>query len=640
MNKSNIKKQKNYYKYANIWITIIAISLFLYIFLISQFGFVYNEIVFISTGITALTFSFIYLYISYSGKLRNRLLIFITTLIALCWLISLFFIYSVGFNLQTIIYEISFILFDIFTISVLYMIISFGVNIKRNRIFNKYSGVLALLIIFIATIFVWYAYFPNHIFTPILDDEEFLSVHAVSTLFSGSNPYTMNIGSKELYDSMYVSNSITGYTLTTNNTIVGVMDYPPMFFLSMVPFYVVTHYFLKTVSRAGFAYALGIFLFILFLLIAYVIDKEFLRKPNYVVILILIFGFFVISASVDVLMFVLLLIAYVKIESKYAFILLGLAASFQELLWVPVILFLVYIFNNRGMKNGSLAVIGTMAVFFAVSGYFIFLSPSAYFNAVFKPLNSNILPNIWGTFGYALLNFYPIQLQSFSLLFYFAIGASVILILYTNKKQLIGLLSVFPLAFLYKGVSDYYLFFITFTLITLFIYNENSKDNVNYNNKLLFKKSKTRDIILLMFLTLIVVLSAFYIVFEHNVYVNETKVRVYNGILENYNKSTYYSATLSYNFTKPTNVYVMAFAFNGIVPVSYGLVEDVILENLSVPNYNFTNYSSIVNPNRLMLYGSGKRNISIMIKNVTLKNIKCVIYNSSLYYFCPETNIK
>ena len=637
MDKSNIKKQKNYYKYANIWITIIAISLFLYIFLISQFGFVYNEIVFISMGITALTFSFIYLYVSYLGKLRNKLLIFITAFIALCWLISLFFIYSVGFNLQTIIYEISFIVFDIFTISVLYIIISFGVNIKRNKIFNKYSGMVALLIIFAAVIFVWYAYFPNHIFIPVLDDEEFLSVNAISALFSGSNPYVMNIGSKELYDSMYVSNSITGYTLTTNNTIVGVMDYPPMFFLSMVPFYIVTHYFLETTPQAAFAYALGVFLFVLFLLIAYFIDRKFLMKPNYVIVLILIFGFFVISASVDVLMFILLLIAYVKIESKYSFILLGLAASFQELLWVPVILFLVYILNNKGLKKGSFAVIGTIAVFFAISGYFIFLSPSAYLNAVFKPLNSNILPNIWGPFGYALLNFYPIQLQSFSLLFYFAVGASVILILYTNKKQLIGLLSVFPLAFLYRGVSDYYLFFITFTLITLFMYNEN--DDVNYNSRLLFKKSRMRKI-LLVFLALIVVLAAFYIIFEHNAYVNETDVNVYNGILENYNKSTYYSATLSYNFTKPTNVYVMAFAFNGIIPVSYGLVEDVILENLTAPNYNFTNYSSIVNPNKMMLYGNGKRNISIIIKNVTLTNIKCVIYNNNLYYFCQNTNIK
>ncbi len=637
MDKSNIKKQKNYYKYANIWITIIAISLFLYIFLISQFGFVYNEIVFISMGITALTFSFIYLYVSYLGKLRNKLLIFITAFIVLCWLISLFFIYSVGFNLQTIIYEISFIVFDIFTISVLYIIISFGVNIKRNKIFNKYSGMVALLIIFAAVIFVWYAYFPNHIFIPVLDDEEFLSVNAISALFSGSNPYVMNIGSKELYDSMYVSNSITGYTLTTNNTIVGVMDYPPMFFLSMVPFYIVTHYFLETTPQAGFAYALGVFLFVLFLLIAYFIDRKFLMKPNYVIVLILIFGFFVISASVDVLMFILLLIAYVKIESKYSFILLGLAASFQELLWVPVILFLVYILNNKGLKKGSFAVIGTIAVFFAISGYFIFLSPSAYFNAVFKPLNSNILPNIWGPFGYALLNFYPIQLQSFSLLFYFAVGASVILILYTNKKQLIGLLSVFPLAFLYRGVSDYYLFFITFTLITLFMYNEN--DDVNYNSRLLFKKSRMRKI-LLVFLALIVVLAAFYIIFEHNAYVNETDVNVYNGILENYNKSTYYSATLSYNFTKPTNIYVMAFAFNGIIPVSYGLVEDVILENLTAPNYNFTNYSSIVNPNKMMLYGNGKRNISIIIKNVTLTNIKCVIYNNNLYYFCQNTNIK
>ncbi len=637
MDKSDIKKQKNYYKYANIWITIIAISLFLYIFLISQFGFVYNEIVFISMGITALTFSFIYLYISYLGKLRNKLLIFITAFIALCWLISLFFIYSVGFNLQTVSYEISFIVFDIFTISVLYIIISFGVNIKRNEIFNKYSGMFALLIIFAAMIFVWFAYFPNHIFTPVLDDEEFLSVNAISALFSGSNPYVMNIGSKELYDSMYVSNSITGYTLTTNNTIVGVMDYPPMFFLSMVPFYIVTHYFLETTPQAAFAYALGVFLFVLFLLIAYFIDRKFLMKPNYVIVLILIFGFFVISASVDVLMFILLLIAYVKIESKYSFILLGLAASFQELLWVPVILFLVYILNNKGLKKGSFAVIGTIAVFFAISGYFIFLSPSAYLNAVFKPLNSNILPNIWGPFGYALLNFYPIQLQSFSLLFYFAAGASVILILYTNKKQLIGLLSVVPLAFLYKGVSDYYLFFIAFTLITLFMYNKN--DDVNYNSKLLFKKSKMRKI-LLVFLALIVVLAAFYIIFEHNAYVNETDVNVYNGILENYNKSTYYSATLSYNFTKPTNVYVMAFAFNGIIPVSYGLVEDVILENLTAPNYNFTNYSSIVNPNRMVLYGNRKRNISIIIKNVTLTNIKCVIYNNNLYYFCQNTNIK
>ena len=639
MNKSDIKKQKNYYKYANIWITIIAISLFLYIFLISQFGFVYNEIVFISMSITALTFSFIFLYVSYLGKLRNRLLIFITFLIVLCWLISLFFIYSVGSNLQNIIrYGILFIIFELFPIAVLYIIISFGVNIKRNEIFNKYSGMFALLIIFAATIFAWYVYFPNHIFTPVLDDEEFLSVNAIRGLFSGSNPYIMNIGSKELYDSMYVANSIAGYTTTTNNTIIGVMDYPPMFFLSIVPFYIVTHYFLETTPQAAFAFSLGVFFFVLFLLITYFIDREFLMKPNYIIVTILVFGFFVISASVDILMFILLLVAYVKIESKYAFILLGLAASFQELLWVPVILFLVYIFNNNGLKKGSFAVIGTITVFFAISGYFIFLSPSAYFNAVFKPLNSNILTNVWGPFGYALVNFYPIQLQSFSLLFYFATGASVILILYTNKKQLIGLLSVFPLAFLYRGVSSYYLFFITFTLITLFMYNK--KEDVNYNSGLLFKKSKTLNIILLVFLVLIVILSAFYIVFEHNRYVNETGVNVYNGILKNYNKSTYYSATLSYNFTKPTNVYVVVSAFNGIATVSYGFMEDVILENLSAPKYNFTNYSSIVNPNKIMLYGNGKRNLSIMIKNVTLTNIKCVIYNNNLYYVCPKTNIK
>jgi len=637
-----MEKHGNSKGIANLGIVLISVLLCIYVFFIMLFGDISETIVLTSVIFTLLSFFYIYIYIAYFGSPRRALLLYTASLVLVAFFISLITLYFIGANAYVMFsafYEFflptQVIFFPVF------FSLSFGFYIVRYRPFKKYS-MFASLCFFIAAalliLIVFYLTVPKLYIIP--NDEEFLAIQSVGAILSGKNPYTLNLSNMEISSFLNVNKSILTPTLTTRNGVLGFMDYPAMYFLSLIPIYLLAQLSTYNISSVFLIIATGAFGFVLLFSITYAIDKEFLKRPNYLIYIMAIFVLGDTPSMVNYLMLATLLLAYYKIDSKYLFVFLGIAASMQELLWLPVLLFLVYVFNNKGLRFGFMTALATIAVFLIINGYFIALSPSAYFRDVFAPISNQLFPESTAVFAQPLFVFYPIPLDAYSILFYAATAISLMLMAYANRKQLIGLLSLFPLLFLYHAITPYYFFFVSFLVITLFIdYGSKTKKSL-----LLKKIPKRKAKYLFLALTaLIVVFAISYVFIEHTVYLQEMNIGVHGGKLTVTGKNATYSAILNYNLTTPTNLYVYAYAFGGgnyAGPQLYGLIGRTILQNSTEHSvYNDTNYYSILNVNELTVYGKGNKTFSLIIQNPNVTHLECVIYTNNFLYNCPSVSI-
>ncbi len=593
--------------------------------------------------LVALMFVYAYAYCTYKWRGRDGLLLLLACCFAAAFLSYALLYYAYGYNPLQIVAHTLFSYF-IYAIVILapFLFISFGVFVWKERLFLNASWLFALALILIAIVFLWYLFLSGHAFAySVPDDEEFIAINAVHSMLSGQDPYKVSFSSLELFDYMRVNGSVGLPTMTTRNTILGTMEYPALYFISLVPFYLLGQFNTYNVSHLYFIVGFCVYLFILMLVVSGASRKEFLRRPNYVMLLFIVLAVFLVSSITDFLMLALLIIAYMEINSKYIFIILGIVASMQELLWIPVLLFLIYYINNKGLRKGLMAVAGTAVVFLAINGYFIALSPSAFFGSVFAPINGNVLPAPWGAFGYLLLNAYPIPLSSFSTLFYLAVLVSIIAIAYTNDKRLIGLLSLLPFMMLYHGIAPYYSFFLSFFAMSFFVVDGKAKRAAARAKRTLFDEiaGKRAMAVAVAAILLIVVVAAIYVQAQHAAYEGSFNISVSNGTIVRMPNESVYSGILHYSLRNSTPIYFIAFANlegNNQGPFRYGIINQTILEGSNEKvAYNFTNYSSIINDNRMTLNGSGSVGFSIIIGNSTATAVKCNIYSGDFYYFCP-----
>ncbi len=338
----------------------------------------------------------------------------------------------------------------------IYFLFALGAYVYRV-IGNKKLGSVIFALGFSAMIILF-----GYVITQFrVNDEVFLGYKAVEETLKGMNPYTTSVSSL-----LYTNVSAIGVTVTANNAIVGTMDYPALYFLSYMPFYLATSPTLAGVEYVGLKLQIGIFLALFFLSVSFLIDKRdvFRFRPG-LIIFIALLG--VANASaVTFLMLALLVIAYARLESRYAFIPMGLAISIQQEVWIPVAFLLLYSLNNYGIRKSGRDALGALIVFLAVNAYFIILNPLAFFTGIMKSIG-NIIPFGASPFSSVLLYTYHVGLTLSVPLIVISTLLLAALLLYWNRKELIPLFSMIPILFVFHSILPYYTFFATFLVVVI-----------------------------------------------------------------------------------------------------------------------------------------------------------------------------
>lgn len=540
--------------------------------------------------------------------------------------------------------------------------IIFGAIIWRAKVPRKYAEVTkafacTLLAIGIAVVMIvlLFGLFTQNFY---VSDEQFITINAAFAASSGHNPYAMNF-TAQLYSYSTAPTRSVAYTYTTNNTFESGVDYPALSFLATMPVALLYKLLYHSIDYKAITLAeLGVFISIFLVILAFVLDRERAKRLDIAVVAFVLLFLISFSSHLDYLVLISAILAFYIIDSKYLWIVLGLAASLQELLWVAVILFIVYTFRNHGARRGILTIMGTAAIFLMINGYFIAAGPSQYFSQVLAPESGYIIPSSGAPFGYALVTLYNVLLSSSNVLFYAAILSVIIAFAYLNEKRLIFLFSLVPLMFLFRGIYPYYIFFLPLTVLTLFVTGRKAA------------KGRARPFYMnaaIASISVIAIVSALLLIQSHNMFasagISVTGQQLVTGQVANY---TLYNATLHYGAASPAQLsaveYVMYYSLPA--PTFLGLSQGNLLV-MPVPMRFNSSIGYLVNPNRIDISNSGgSLNISLLVPNVLVLvngssgpvnatipsnaprlnaivyTARCVLYSNAYYYTCPNAYAK
>jgi len=405
-----------------------------------------------------------------------------------------------------------------------------------------------------------------------------------------------------------------GITATTENKIIGVLDYPALFTIIGIPFIILP-------IKIGLILKLQVFIFLylLFLTIGYLAKKEETAKPSFLILTGILVSLFVLSSSMQALMLLLSLIAYSKSGTRYGWLFLGLAASIQEMLWLPVLLLISYTFSSFGFKKGVKELSLTLIVFLIINGPFILLSPYQFLHNVILPATSYIIPDSYGLAGYLITIFYPTGLSAYSLVPSVFIIFSILLMLYINDKRLVFIISIIPFLFLAHGLATYYLFFIGAFLISLGLEYKAGRDRISSYKKLI-----------LYALIIILIATAIYVFFAHNAYESNFYIKTLNQSYAIANNTLLYNLTLSYKANIPALTTALSI-YNGSVSL-HGINEGIIQGANETPD------AEMIDTNFIHLNKKGIVNIEYKIalpQGIGTFYADPAIFNGSYVYYPP-----
>lgn len=529
-----------------------------------------------------------------------------------------------------------------FVISILSIFIFLGVfllkaynNEKYRKNTRNYIKLTALTLF--AIFIILFSYF---VFSGIkhfsFSDEQFLTIIFLKQMLLHHNPYTINQSSlQNLMVSNFSHENITLPTFNTNNKIITAMDYPAMFFLFQIPFYFLSKINLSNIFSFDAKSEFLVYVCILFFTIAFLLNKKQLQKPLLIFVIILLssFAYNALGSIVQILLISLLLIAYFKLDNKYIWIILGIAAAIDELAFLPVLFLIIYSFNNFGIKRGFYNLIGSVLIFIILNSYFFVINGNIIFNTVsfirdvFLPLNSYIIPSSVAPFGFFIVNYFNIPLSYFKYLFFLSSIALIIIFVRLNKKQLIPLFSLIPLLFLQRAIISYFPIFILFLFVSLCI-----EDKKKHKNKIAANPAAFYILLIICMLCFIALL-----IFGHYQYLKNYNLYI-KPISYHINKSkniSIYNLLLVYKNTRLNYVstYVNAYIKNSNIVGAIG-----IFNNNSILNKSANTDLSIknsVNPNFIFLNKSANNTKIEIVVDGEYPTIKCVLYNNQFYYNCP-----
>lgn len=559
------------------------------------------------------------------GKGRYRRLAHLTFLLSV-FMIFVTALVSGAPNLifALIVFQLFFWGFYFVIMLVLYCVTVWGVYLAR--VLKNYKAALILFALLVILLYFYYlsgslfhGYKPN--------DEIFLSFLSDRALLNGSDPYALTFPNQMINASM--NGTTNSLAVTTSNTVMDFIDYPSLYFIADIPFYLVTGDNVRLLGSFDLSLEAVVFIIFMMVTIVLLMDRKKFLKVNWILIIASGMAIYLVASLVQVLMYALLLLAYVKIDRKYLWVILGVVASLQELAWIPVLLMIGYVFNNYGLKNGIRTALGTILLFLALN-YFIFLNPSAYINDIFGPVSRLLLPNATALFGYAIVTNYGTLLGTYTYLFYIATAAILLLFLYLNDRKLIFLLSMLPFLFLAHGLNVYFGFFVFLFIVTLYI--PKKKEDAGHFRTM----QGGKPTFLYLSMGLLFLLSIFLINNSHQTYSKNFDVMLTNQSLYLSGKNITYTADLSYHHLGNNTLYFAVLEYGNFSYGFRGFINDRLLPNA----LNCTDYPCDVNVNRIIL--DPNQSSYHLVANLGPKNwdgeyyFAGVLYNGQYYYLSSE----
>jgi hypothetical protein len=471
-----------------------------------------------------------------------------------------------------------------------------------------------------------------------INDETALSFLSVQLVSMGMNPYATSMA-QTLY-SAALNGSIKSLTLTTSNTFPAFMDYPALFFLSSAPFYIFSQFTFYNLAYGDSAVEFSLFLMLLLFAMTFNMEERDLLAPKFdFIILAPLFLFFIPSVN-DLLMGALLIMCYSRINSRYAWLFFGLAISIQEQLWLPVLFLLAYSFNNYGFRKGAYNLAGALAVFLAINSYFIVQGPVQFFSQIVGPLSMTIIPNSSAPIGYLLIAYYHIPLSAIAPVFIFITAIMLLLYLYFNKKELIGLFGLIPFLFLSHALTTYYpLYIFLFAFSIYSIRKGEEKEGYLYTE---LRRRKGVGYVITGLAILAVLLTSFYVYSSHVYYENAFNISVTDQQIYTLNNNTYYSADIVYNDIAVNSVYLGflgSSTSNFSVNNEYGYFNESIIPRPQ----NCSTISCFIDPNIVQLQRNASvQHVSGVIRSPNneslVTSVTLLIYNGTYFYRAPSTS--
>ena len=476
---------------------------------------------------TILFFSYVIIYIVWSGGSLKR--IALRTLFALMLLLFLLFFLMpapVFFGQMRDLVSLGsgvgiYLLFLLPT----YLLFAFGCYMYRIKKDRRAGSILfaigfSLLLVFFGYLVTYYS----------VGDEVLLSLQAVVQLLHGANPYSSSI-----LGLLYAYRNTVGGTLTTGNVYISTMDYPALYFLSSAPFYFLSSQTVYGLGHTDMKIEVPAFLALLLLTLVFLRDRKDILGFSPAIVVFLAFVTSTMVSAPTMLMLALVIIAYARLDSRYAFIPLGLALSIQQELWLPVAFLMLFSLNNGRLRDAVRSILGAAAIFLLVNAYFIALNPAAFFGDIFLPLG-HIIPFSATPFASVLLYSYGVGLSLSSALMLLSSAALALLLLYWNRKELIPVFSLVPLLFLFHSLTGYYTFFLFFLVFVMSL--GSGRRNAGRFTALL----RSRKALLYSLLALIAVIGVALTYQSHLGYESSFGIRTANQSVRFAGNNTVYSA--------------------------------------------------------------------------------------------------
>lgn len=481
----------------------------------------------------------------------------------------------------------------------IYMLIIFmaslGTYFLRKENTRKY-GFLVLELMLV--VFFFEFFYVVHEIVP--DDEVLQSFYAISELSHGINPYNASIAGTLFNDSRLYGSAITAFT--TNQFVGARFTYPFLYEIISFPFFYVLPQTVHNLIRIDLPAEAIAFNFFLIIIILFNTGKKASLKPKFW----LMFAFAILvtelSSEIMLLVVAFLILAYQKLDSKYAWLFIGLAASLQQELWLPCLLLLIYNLNNKGLKQGARTAIGALAVFLVINGYFIAIGPHSFFGAIFSDADSYQWPNIQSTIGYFLITTYHLSINALNYLFDIVMILLCILFALLNRKELVPVFAFIPYFFLAHSLTAYYI--IPTMLLVFLLYADKPVEKRGILQKLWTANPAIRYALCVCIAILI--LACIAVVYEgHQNYLQNFSFMLVNQTMTIGQNGTTYSATLIYREPVVNSIYFGAFGSSANV-LEYHMIlvgfsqDQVLANNMSTCNY----YSCLQSMNKITLNAS------------------------------------
>ncbi len=490
---------------------------------------------------------------------------------------------------------------------------------------------IAITILFVLLAAVWFYMASGVVYANgIASDEQFIAALAARSLLGGGNPYTLNASNMVL---SYALRAKVAVTFTSANKVIGGVNYPALYFLSYVPFVLAAT---AHTVLTDFNAVRSVFLCILLCSVIFLLHGA-RKKSKYLIwalFTLLVFGQ---PAPIDFAVGALLLIAYLRPESRLSWVGLGLAVSMQEIAWLPALLLVIYQSNKFGWGCSLGRAAYAAIVFAAINAYFVISGPGAFLRAIASPLG-NLFPNPFAVFGYYLLSVYPLPAPVFPILFCAAAIVLSLTALRTQRKEILLLLSMLPMLLMDHALGSYITFFLALFLSAMYFAPDHkartAESKINITGK-----------VFTIGLIAMLLLLAVYVLAEYVIYAPVLSLHLYNSSLSEGQNSTEYAATLHYASTAalPQNVYAITYigyAYNAsygampVTPYPYGIINTSRAQALTGNYSEATNYSIIINPESIHILGSGSMQILVRLPP-HVANVRCNIYSRNVVYICP-----